>query len=183
VTDNGVGGVSRMPHAISLKCLNETVSPIVELWQEASAFEPAPSMKALDYPPHVTLAVYEDFAPTDVLSRILGAQSAIPVTFSGIGYFQNEFLVLWARPVSNDRLLQLHAAVHREIDPALCREHYRPDRWVPHCTIAMKIPGSMFEPAITWASEIEAQFSVTFDALDIVRFAPVEVLSEVKLTQ
>lgn len=46
----------------------------------------------------------------------------------------------------------------------------------------MKIPGSMFEPAIKWASETEAQFSVTFDALDIVQFVPVEVLSEVKLT-
>ncbi|SCW53990.1 2'-5' RNA ligase superfamily protein [Rhizobium mongolense subsp. loessense] len=171
-----------MPHAISLKCLNETALPIVELWQEASAFEPAPSMKALDYPAHVTLAVYEDFAPTDVLTRILGTQSAIPVTFSGIRYFQNEFLVLWARPVSNGRLLQLHAAVHSEIDPALCREHYRPDFWVPHCTIAMKIPGAMFEPAIKWASEKQAEFSVTFDALDIVRFAPVEILSEVKLT-
>ncbi|WP_233450623.1 2'-5' RNA ligase family protein [Rhizobium mongolense] len=59
---------------------------------------------------------------------------------------------MWARPVPNGRLLQLHAAVHSEIDPALCREHYRPDRWVPHCTIAMKIPGAMFEPAIKWAS-------------------------------
>ncbi len=96
-----------MPHAISLKCLNETASPIVELWQETSAFEPAPSMKALDHPPHVTLAVYDDFVPTDVLSRIFGAQSAIPVTFWGYRYFQNEFLVLWARPLSNDRLLQL----------------------------------------------------------------------------
>ncbi|MHC2296819.1 hypothetical protein ACVJBD_001025 [Rhizobium mongolense] len=46
----------------------------------------------------------------------------------------------------------------------------------------MKIPGSMFEPAIKWASEMQAEFCVTFDALDIVRFAPVEVLSEVKLT-
>lgn len=171
-----------MPHAISLKCLNETALPIVELWQEASAFEPAPSMKASDYPPQVTLAVYEDFAPPDVLARISGAHSAIPVTFSGIRYFQNEFLVLWARPVSNDQLLKFHAAVHREIDPALCRDHYRPGRWVPHCTIALKIPGSMFEPAIKWASEIEAQFSVTFDALDIVQFAPVKVLSEVRLT-
>ncbi|TCU17191.1 2'-5' RNA ligase superfamily protein [Rhizobium sullae] len=174
-----------MPHGISLKCSNETALPIVELWHEAATFEPAPSMKALDYPPHITLAIYEDFVPDEsigVLSRIFGTQPAVTVTFSGIRYFQNEFLVLWARPVSNDRLQQLHAAIHSEIDPTLCREYYRPSCWEPHCTIAMKIPRSMFEPAINWAEEKRAEFSVTFDAVDIVRFPPVEVLSEVRLT-
>ncbi|TXH81548.1 MAG: 2'-5' RNA ligase family protein, partial [Rhizobium sp.] len=48
-----------MPHAIVLKCANETAAPVMDLWREASRFETSPSMQALNYAPHLTFAVYQ----------------------------------------------------------------------------------------------------------------------------
>lgn len=173
-----------MPYAVVLKCTDETATPVLDLWREASRFESTPSMRALNYPPHLTFAVYEDIA---VSSLVAAAQKAfanappLSVEFSGIGHFPNEMLVLWARPVDDRVLRQIQRVIHDEIDPALCHEHSRPDHWQPHCTIAMKIPANAAEEALRWAGATPAQFTLTFDVVDCIRFPPIEIIREVKL--
>jgi 2'-5' RNA ligase len=173
-----------MPYGISLKCLNETASPVFKLWDKAAAFEETASMRALNYPPHLTLAVCQEFDADrlgEALEGVFRTRSTVTIAFAGIGYFQNEFLVLWVRPIPDDALVQLHAALHRKIDSTFCHEHYRPDNWAPHCTIAAKVPKAKSAAAIKWANENRMQFSVNFDAVDCVRFPPVEILSEIRL--
>ncbi|MEZ2128304.1 MULTISPECIES: 2'-5' RNA ligase family protein [unclassified Sinorhizobium] len=175
-----------MPYAISIKCLNDTALPVVELWREAAEFEEVPSMEALNYPPHMTLAVYDDIEPDRLIGafrRAFHGGSAISIAFSGICSFRNDFLVLWLRPVSDEPLRQIHAVLHAEIEPTLCHEYYRPGSWVPHCTIAMRIPHAVSEQAIRWADERRAEFSVTFNAADCLWFHPVEIMSEILLAQ
>ncbi|MGV1759533.1 2'-5' RNA ligase family protein [Rhizobium sp. A22-96] len=173
-----------MPYAIVLKCSNASAALVTDLWREASRFETVPSMEALHYPPHLTFAVYQDI---DVPLLFATAQKAfgrtppLSVEFSGIDHFPNDMLVLWARPADDRVLRHIHHAIHEEIDPALCHEHSRPDRWQPHCTIAMKIPASAAEQALEWAAGTEARFTLTFDAVDCISFPPVEILKEVKL--
>ncbi|WP_267552915.1 2'-5' RNA ligase family protein [Rhizobium rhizogenes] len=173
-----------MPYAIVLKCSNASATPVTDLWREASRFETVPSMEALHYPPHLTFAVYQDI---DVPLLFATAQKAfgntppLSVEFSGIDHFPNDMLVLWARPADDRALRRIHHAIHEEIDPALCHEYSRPDRWRPHCTIAMKIPVSAAEQALKWAAGTEARFTLTFDAVDCISFPPVEILREVKL--
>ncbi|MBX5219984.1 2'-5' RNA ligase family protein [Rhizobium sp. NLR8a] len=141
-------------------------------------------MRALNYPPHITLAVYQEIAVdrmAEAAERVFRIHPAVTLSFSEISYFENEFLVLWARPNDDELLIRLHAALHQEVDPFHCREHYRPGNWVPHCTIATKIPKAKSQPAINWANRNRVQLSVPFDAADCVRFPPVQVLSEVRL--
>ena len=52
-----------MAFAISLKATNDTADPIRELWEEVAQLESRPSIAALDYLPHLTLAVYDDIPP------------------------------------------------------------------------------------------------------------------------
>ncbi|AJC79929.1 RNA ligase family protein [Rhizobium etli bv. phaseoli str. IE4803] len=141
-------------------------------------------MRTLNYPPHLTLALYEELDPdqlAEALNRVFRTRPAVTLSFSSIGHFENDFLVLWARPNNGERLFQLHAALHQEIDPVHCHEHYRPGNWVPHCTIASKIPKARSEIAIHWANRNRIRFSVIFDAADFVQFPPVEVLSQIIL--
>jgi len=173
-----------MPHAIVLKCANDSAAPVLDLWREASRFETTPSMEALNYPPHLTLAVYQDIEMSSLVAavqKIFGSMPPVSIEFSGIGHFPNEMLVLWGRPADDRALRKIHAAIHEEIDPALCHEHSRPDRWQPHCTIAMKIPASAADQALAWATSTSARFTLTFDAVDCISFPPVEILREVKL--
>ena len=48
-----------MAFAISLKATNDTADLIRELWEELAQLESRPPMVALDYLPHLTLAVYD----------------------------------------------------------------------------------------------------------------------------
>ncbi|NEI68124.1 2'-5' RNA ligase family protein [Rhizobium lusitanum] len=173
-----------MPYAIVLKCTDDSAAPVLNLWQEASRFETSPSMQALNYPPHLTLAVYQDIALPSLFAAARNVFDKMPplsIEFSGIGHFPNEMLVLWARPADDRVLRRIHSAIHDEIDPALCHEHSRPDRWQPHCTIAMKIPAGATEEALKWAAGTPARFALVFDAVDCLSFPPVEILQEVKL--
>jgi 2'-5' RNA ligase len=173
-----------MPYAIVLKCTDDSAAPVLDLWREASRFEASPSMQALNYPPHLTFAVYEDIAVSLLVAAAQKAFANAPplsIEFSGISHFPNEMLVLWARPVDDRAIRQIHHAIHDEIDPALCHEHSRPDRWQPHCTIAMKIPTSAAGEALRWAAATPAKFTLNFDVVDCIRFPPIEILKEVKL--
>lgn len=90
-----------MPHAIVLKCANDSAAPVLDLWREASRFETTPSMEALNYPPHLTLAVYQDIEMSSLVAavqKIFGSMPPVSIEFSGIGHFPNEMLVLWGAP-------------------------------------------------------------------------------------
>ena len=173
-----------MPYAIVLKCSNATAAPVLDLWREASGFESIPSMARLDYPPHLTFAIYEDILPTVLFAtaqKVFGNMPAISIEFADIGHFLNEMLVLWARPADDRVLRQMHRAINDDIDPALCHEHYRPDHWQPHCTIAMSIPAASAAQALEWAARKRSGFTVTFDAVDCISFPPVEIIKQVEL--
>ncbi len=66
-----------MPVAISVSATNDTARRIHALWEEASRFESRPSMAALAYPPHITLAVY-DHLDHDCLRAALPWPSKAP---------------------------------------------------------------------------------------------------------
>ena len=168
-----------MPVAISVRATNDTARRIHALWDEASCFEGRPSMAALAYPPHITLAVY-DHLDHDCLRAALTTAfegtSALCVTFDRIGWFDGMPLVLWASPKPSDALARTHTMVHGVIDPKLCRPHYRPGAWVPHCTLATKVIESRRDDALAFARRAIAPFDVLFDAADVVAFPPVAVI-------
>lgn len=140
-------------------------------------------MRELAYPPHITLAVFpHDPGQLDaMLDDVFASQSRLSIYFEGISYFQNDFLVLWARPRLCGTLIDLHAKLHQQIDPAICHEHYRPGQWVPHCSLATKVPMSQREAAIKWAQQNRAEFLIEFDTADFVEFPPVAVAREYRL--
>ena len=171
-----------MPFGISVKSRHATASEIVKLWDEASAFEPVGSMRELNYPPHLTLAVLEH--PGDmgsIMQEVFSSQRKLSVTFEAVQYFDNERLVLWAKPRFDEALLNLHSKLHSHIDPIICHEHYRVGRWVPHCSLATKVPKSNKRAAILWAQSVRPDFSVDFDLADLVEFPPVVVREEFQL--
>jgi 2'-5' RNA ligase len=172
-----------MSHGISIKCLNDTASPILKLWDEAGAFEAVPSMKELNYPPHLTLAVFPNDPGDvdDVLEDVFASQPRLSIPFDEICCFENDFLVLWARPRADDALRDLYNKLHRNFDPAICHEHYRVGRWVPHCSLATKVPMAQAKAAIEWAKQKRRKFSVEFDAADFVQFPPVVIEREYRL--
>lgn len=163
-----------------------TTSDARPFWQwvdKASAFEEASSIRALDYPPHLTLARYADVAP-DILSKALAIftkEEPVALTFDRIGLFDVDPLVLWLAPRNDRRLPDLHAKIPGIVGQALCDPHYRPGQWTPHLTIAMAIPAEWRTSALALATEQFEPFTLTFDVAESVAWPPLRVLGTTQL--
>jgi 2'-5' RNA ligase len=151
-----------------------------------SDFEDTPSMRALNYPPHITLAMYDAAEVTEqraiaAMQRMVQDRPAIELSFDRIRSFAGPPLVLWLDPEPKAMLLEMHHRVSTEIDPSLCRPHYRPGSWIPHCTLAMSTLPDRNREALAFASNFRGGARVVFDRVDCVTYPPVTVVAMVKL--
>jgi 2'-5' RNA ligase len=177
-----------MALALNLRCGNATAGAIVSLWDRAGVFEDLPSMRALQYAPHFTFAIYDSSDVTEDLATAAMMQaarerSAVEIAFNRIRTFAGPPLVLWAEPEPTEMLFEMHRQIHAAIDPAVCRPHYRPGNWVPHCTLAMRTLPDRTADALAFANDFRSGIRASFDIIDCVTFLPVMVLAEVKLDQ
>ena len=173
-----------MAFGISIKAVGPTASAIRELWDQFGALEVSPSMAALGYPPHVTLGVY-DAVPEPTLRAALRAvfDKHPPVTlrFAKLAFFEQPDLVVYAVPDNSSLLLQAHEALNQLIDVALCRAHYQPGHWVPHCTLATDFHVKTRPSAKALAALPIDPFEVIFDVAECVEFYPVRPIEDVPL--
>lgn len=88
---------------------------------------------------------------------------------------------MWGEPKPDEALLEIHRNIHAEIDPALCREHYRPGSWTPHCTLAMRTLPDRDAEAMAFAGRFRGGVRVIFDRVDCVQYPPVTIVAEVAL--
>lgn len=167
-----------MGFAVSLRSDHPSAEAVRALWRDVEPFEDRPSMALLGYPPHVTLAVYDSGAIgepelREALHRTSEDLDVLSLTFDAIRTFDGPPMVLWAAPRPSMVLQTLHAAVHTVIDPVHCRPHYRPEVWVPHCTLGTQVKEDQREAALAFASAFIDEIEVIFDVLDCVSFPPV----------
>ena len=166
------------PLAISLSCQNSTGQKIVNLWDAVAAFEDAPSMAALNCPPYITLAIYDDI-DRDLVERAVGQvfreHATIELCFRHIHVFESQPMVLWAKPEPSDLLRGSFKDLHEQIGAGRSRAHYRPGSWVPHCSLGVAISNERAYEAREFAKKPPEEFYVTFDQIDVVTFPPVHL--------
>jgi 2'-5' RNA ligase len=170
---------------IGITASGETGSRLREYWAKFSRFERAPSMLALNHPPHVTLAVYDSIPErrlSEALRSVFGVHPPVRLRFNKIAFFEAPELVFWAAPERSEPLLNAHSAIHELIDPRSCRSHYQPGVWVPHCTLATKVTAGYKEEAIALAAGMMEPFEVIFDKAECVEFYPIRTIEECSLT-
>lgn len=131
-----------------------------------------------DIPPHITLAVSEKLDVSLLKRQLEDIAAGLPIlniSFTKMNTFPTEPAVLYLAPVVTRELIHLHFRVHRmfsECANALW-EYYLPDRWVPHCTIAEKLPTSLVEQARDLCQSIELPLEGKLDQMALVEFYPV----------
>jgi hypothetical protein len=100
--------------------------------------------------PHLSLTSAERLDAAAVATALAGLMAApqLEVRLDYIGQFLGR--VLWLGPVPNAALLAHHAAVHERLARAGITgfEYYQPGRWVPHCTLSMRVPLAKMTEAI-----------------------------------
>ncbi|PTA46221.1 2'-5' RNA ligase family protein [Micromonospora sp. RP3T] len=145
--------------------------------------EGVPSMRSLlaqRHRPHVSLAVAPRLDPERVAAALAGTVVAAPLRleFQHAGQFVGR--VLWLGPAPTSELLAHHAVVYERLARAGVDvvEHYRPGRWVPHCTLSMRVPNPLMAAAVRRCLEVlpltatVVGAAVTDHARDIARPLP-----------
>jgi len=174
-----------MPYSINLRSNNDSADVIRSLWSECELLEDSPSMAALNYPPHITLAIYDDISEHELFNAFDIAMDEITQITSRVehlGCFEAPHaIILWAAPTLPSIVHSLHARIHSLIDTDRCRPNYRPGAWVPHCSLATTIDLSKKAEAVNIANRSIEPFEVVFDTADCALFLPVEVVHEKNL--
>ncbi|MBB5827681.1 2'-5' RNA ligase family protein [Micromonospora carbonacea] len=171
-----------MVAALELYLDTDATRRIRVLW-DALESEGVQSMRSLlerRHRPHVSLAVAPRLDPDRVADALAGTTVAAPLrlSFRHAGQFVGR--VLWLGPSPTAGLLAHQALVHDRLAAAgiAVAEHYRPGRWVPHCTLSMRVPNALMAAAVRRCLEVlplEATVvgaAVTDHARDICRPLP-----------
>jgi hypothetical protein len=128
------------------------------LWRALEA-EGIPTLASLlneRHRPHVSIAAARRLAPDAVAAALddLDVGRGLTLELDFVGQFVGR--VLWLGVTATEELLAHHRAVHGRLSAAGVEvwEHYRPGRWVPHCTVSLRVPNPLMAPAIRRCLEI-----------------------------
>ena len=174
-----------MAFAINIRSDNETAGEIRRLWARCGRLEASPSIPAMDYPPHITLAIYNKITPNDLFSAFAAAREHLEpstIRFDSLGYFEAPHaIILWARPTLPPSWQAAHEAIHASIGAHRCRRNYQPEFWTPHASLATAIDLDRKADALAIVEQSIEPFDVAFDVADCASFMPVRVLKEARL--
>jgi hypothetical protein len=128
------------------------------LWHalEAEGIPTLASLRDAKHRPHVSLAAAARLAPGAVAAALgdtpVGRGLVLEMDF--VGQFVGR--VLWLGVTPTTALLDRHRAVHERLSAGGVEvwEHYRPGRWVPHCTVSLRVPNALMGPAVRRCLEI-----------------------------
>ena len=167
-----------MPHAITLRLADADCGPVDALLDLLAARDIADDVRRFGYAPHITLAVYPDDADARALAASAAALSVqwkrLPVRFVGLGIFPGAPAVLWLAPVVNSSLLVRHAHL---LARHAASGHWASGAWVPHVTLSAALANPDALAAATGlAAAALTPFDATLDRVELVRFAPLEVV-------
>lgn len=170
-----------MAYAIVLYPDQETQERIRGIWSELARCGISDHMLASHWRPHVSLAVFNQLYVPDVEEKLraLAANTpSFPVLSSSIGIFPGEQNVLFLSPVVSDDLIRIHRQLHELVRAYRDqeREFYLEDRWVPHCTLAERLPQSLVGRAAEVCARIPMPIAADMTQIGLVEFRPVKEL-------
>jgi 2'-5' RNA ligase len=138
--------------------------------------------------PHITLAACAGLdlpACASLLAEWAGGTGEWLVRFESLGVFLLDSPVVFAAPVVTRALLALHERVHhglRESATGLAAP-YLPGNWVPHCTLAERIPASLLPDMVNIARRLPLPLTGRLDALQIAAFPSAKVVRAVAIAR
>ncbi len=128
------------------------------LWDalEAEGVQSLRSLLDQRHRPHVSLAVATRLDPEQVAAALSGTVVAAPLrlSFQHAGQFVGR--VLWLGPAPTAELLTHQHTVYERLTAAgvSVAPHYVPGRWVPHCTLSMRVPNTLLAIAVRRCLEV-----------------------------
>lgn len=140
-----------------------------------------PTLEALNDQPHVSLAVFSGSDPEPLLPQLASfarATSPFRLTLSAFSAFPSAEGVLFLSPTPTEALLRHHRSFHRLLGDHTesLNPYYRPDAWVPHCTLAAGFSPDQMVVAIEICLRAFKPLELTCREVGLISFHPVTLI-------
>lgn len=163
-------------YAIVLYFDNTTNKIIGNMIERTAALSGNSYMLDINIPPHVTLGCFFSDEQANLLEKVESFTKNITpfeVTFKSVGAF--EPYVLFVSPVKDECLTQLNASLNESLlndyKPAE-NANYLPDRWMPHCSLAVRLDAEQFVKAKAIEAEIDFPFTALVTKIALAKCNP-----------
>lgn len=173
-----------MKHAVYLTLDAVTAEIIEDIANRIADIHPSHRPEGSEIRPHITLGACDDLDIERCEAILSGLSEMIatpPLTchFGSLGTFGTDPAVLFVAPVVTAGLLELHAWFHEQFAPIASQQSafYLPGRWVPHCTLAERLPIALLSEAMHIASTIRLPLLATVAAIEIVDIPSARILA------
>jgi len=167
-----------MAFAVTLLFRAEIADAISVRWKQLADAGLSSSMLDLGYPPHVTLAVYDELAVDAAvasLDRVFDKVGQMTVTLTDFSTFGAGSGVCYAALAPSPDLMQLHATIVSAVGE-ICKPHYETGSWTPHCTLATGMTDVGMDRAKDLLERDWRLLSGVFETAGLVEFVPVVVI-------
>ncbi|KAG5534962.1 hypothetical protein RHGRI_022919 [Rhododendron griersonianum] len=151
---------------------------VLKAWNVLARRQISTHLIEIESRPHITLfsTPFTDPSKLENIVKIFASkQESLPICFSSIGSFPNDNNALFLAPTPSSALLQFHSQLWDAMkkEGIEIGEEYRPDSWIPNCSVAEEVPKSRMAEAFTILRDLK--LPVTGYAMDIglVEFSPV----------
>ncbi len=160
-----------MRYAIELTLDASTTSTLKGIEGQLAALYDSQRLDWSAIRPHVTLGICEelDLGRCEAVLSELAPELPLACRFDCLGAFVSDPAVVFAAPVVSADLLDLHARFHLRFGTFASGQsaYYLPGRWVPHCTLAERLPIERMPDAVRIASTIGFPLEAALNAFNI----------------
>jgi 2'-5' RNA ligase len=171
-----------MPYAVEMYFDETSTARVRELWERLADIGLS-AMIDCGARPHVSLAVCEQLdlnAAAAIVEDFSAKVPSFPLSLVSYGMFPGAEYVVFLAPRITSPLLEWHGQFHEAILSAIAGmwAHYTPENWVPHCTLATRVPIGRVGPVMDTLRDVELPISCQVTSIGIVELRPVRLLHE-----
>lgn len=180
-----------MGYAVELSFDKISENKMIKYWEELYRKSISSHMYESGSRPHIALAVFNDNikevnALNEYVQMYFNNMNKFKILFSSIGLFPTDEGVSFLSPKVTIDLLQLHEGFYKSIyNNVDLRDnywgYYKPDVWVPHCTMTINNDRAMQIRGVDLISRKFETIEATVESVSLLKFYPANQMTEIKL--
>lgn len=172
--------------AIEIFFDDKTDKHIRNIWEILKSKNITDSMICGGWHPHISLVVF-DLDSIDTLIPVIKSfadnQNELPIAFTQIGVFPIEYGVVYFAPTVTNTLLKFHAdffSVFNTLTDEIS-DYYRPDKWIPHCSVGLNLSIPQIEKTVSICREIGLPQNAVISKIALVDLPTAKILKQFNL--
>ncbi|WOK92053.1 hypothetical protein Cni_G00744 [Canna indica] len=181
-----VGGQQQQGYAVELYFDPALENQVLKAWNVLARRQISTQLIEMAARPHLTLLSVPSLDPLRLhgaLRALAARLDPLPLSLSSVGAFPSSYDgnnskgggVLFLAPTPSAALLHLHSQLCEALrkEGVELPEDFRPDSWVPHCSVAQDVPRSRISDAFCILRDLKLPVSGYAMDIGLVEFSPV----------